>query len=56
MSHRVGQASIKFLNQIEYQEVANQMNARVKEDPLGDIDPGDAPPAQTVTFVGRLHR
>lgn len=41
----------QFLNQIEYQEVANQMNARIKEDPLGDIDPATLV-GQTVTFIG----
>ena len=40
-----------FVNQLEYQNVANELNNRVKIDPLGDIDL-DAIEGATLTFTG----
>ena len=40
-----------FVNQLEYQNVANELNNRVKVEPLGDIDL-DTIEGSTVTFTG----
>ncbi len=40
-----------FVNQLEYQNVANELNNRVKVDPLGDIDL-ETIEGSTVTFTG----
>ena len=41
----------EFLNQIEYQRVGTELNERVKDDPLGDIDVA-ALEGENVTFTG----
>ena len=40
-----------FLDQLEYQNVANELNNRVKVDPLGEIDL-ETIEGSTVTFTG----
>jgi predicted lipoprotein len=40
-----------FVNQLEYQNVANELNNKVKVDPLGEIDL-EAIEGSTVTFTG----